>query len=180
LVVNRAPEGSQWVKEVWEYRSAVVRLAANIVGPADAEDVWQMTVMETLDKRPNYPTKIKPWLLRIARNIAVDFVRRALRERKAWNTVAGQQPADDDPIARAQSRRNVVEAGQRLTRNQRICLLLDCLDEFADLTEHDKARILGIRPSYVRTVRRRALAKLRPHQEPRAEHHVSVRSTRDE
>lgn len=59
------------------YAEAVVRLAAAIVGPAEAEDVAQEALLRGWQAWPSLRdrTVVRSWLLRIAANVCKDWLR---------------------------------------------------------------------------------------------------------
>ena len=63
---------------VLRYRSAVVRFAQSIVGFTDAEDVAQDTLLLAFKALPSIenPDKFAAWLMTIARNRALRFIKR--------------------------------------------------------------------------------------------------------
>ncbi|HET6775296.1 MAG TPA: sigma factor-like helix-turn-helix DNA-binding protein [Acidimicrobiales bacterium] len=85
---------SDFIRRTW---AEVGRLAADLAGPALAEDVAQDTYVRALRALPAYraDSAARTWLLSIARRAAVDAVRGAARRRRLSGLLAGGAGAGD-------------------------------------------------------------------------------------
>ena len=104
---------------------------------------------------------IRPWLVRIAWNLALDRVRRArpsqLDDLFAAGLVSADLPADQ-ALAEAGQIKQVLRAMERLPKKERQALLLSAMDELSTAEIGD---ILGRSESSVRSLLFRARAHLR-------------------
>lgn len=76
---------------VGRHRGVVFRVAARIVGPADAEDVSQDTFLRAFHRLEQYrgTAGFRTWLLQIAQNTALNSL--------AWSRRRPTQPAEESP-----------------------------------------------------------------------------------
>jgi RNA polymerase sigma-70 factor (ECF subfamily) len=121
----------------------------------EAEDVAQEACARAClrwNKLSRYGTP-KPWVVRVATNLAIDQYRRRQRALTAADQVA---PATVEPI---DARRvDLHRALSKLTRRQRDVVVLRYI---ADLSEADTAEALGCAPGTVKSHATRGLAALR-------------------
>jgi len=75
-----------------EHRSEVFRLLRRRLGAERAEDAYQETFLRALQayRRLEHGEHLRAWILTIAKNVAVDTLRRAQPQEEL-----GEQPADD-------------------------------------------------------------------------------------
>lgn len=115
------------------------------------------------DRRPPDPEEVTPWLLRIARNAAIDEGRRRRRALPAWlarrqDDLAGE---DDEPEARAlreDENRQVRRLLRQLPKLQRDAVVL----RFgADLTAREIGSVLGRSEEAAQKLVSRGLARLK-------------------
>ncbi len=127
---------------------------------AEAEDVVQETYVAALERPPEGARSLRAWLARVARNRAVDFVRRRAR-RRTREARAARRDSSPDPselAERLHGHRRAVEALLALDPPHRDVLLLRF---YEDLPPREIARRLGIPVDTVRTRQRRALERMR-------------------
>ncbi len=118
----------------------------------DAEDVAAETLARLYlnwSKLVDRDT-LKPWVVRVATNLAVDQVRRTNRRRRPLRDDAAGPPPPDTHLV-------LVQAVSRLPRRQRQVV---SLRYFADLTDEDISVGLSISVPTVRTHLQRALPRL--------------------
>jgi RNA polymerase sigma factor (sigma-70 family) len=134
-------------------RDPMVRMAALMVGSAAlAEEVVQDAFVEvsrrweSLDRPGAY-----------LRRSVVNGCAQILRRRSLEDRHARLEP-EPPPVELAAPLLELRDALDRLTERQRIVVVLRY---FVDITDAEIAEILGIRPSTVRSLTRRALAVLR-------------------
>lgn len=138
----------RWVEE---YQPVVYRAAILILrDEAAAEDVAQETFLRAYRAadRLGPGAAIRPWLYRIATNLALNQLRKRRREDRALQRAAGEPAAVDDLSERRADRSAVFEALDRLPDRLRVPVVLRY---YVDLSEADIARTLGIRPGTVKS-----------------------------
>lgn len=131
------------------------RVARRLVGDgAPAEDVAAETLARAYARWP----KVRDldyrdaWVMRVAANVALDFLRRSRRSIPAPTSTTAD-PSDD-----AVTRLALAEALRRLPRRQRDVVVLRYL---ADISEADVAESLGVSAGTVKQHAHRALDALR-------------------
>lgn len=136
-------------------RPKIMAVACHLVGPVDAEDVTMDTFLKAWDALPRFRGLASPatWLIRIARNQALDVLRRrsgALGSAISMDDLEpGQEPGWADPTASSASEQAVLAddyriclaALQRLDPRHREILLLRYRDE---MEYAEMAAALGI------------------------------------
>jgi RNA polymerase sigma-70 factor (ECF subfamily) len=139
------------------------RVAFSIVRhPAEAEDVVQETFLRVLENRLQLPSirDLRPWLVRIAWNLALDRKRRIqpaqLDELLAAGLASSERPADE-VLAEARRLAEVLTLMERLPRHERNVLLLAAVEE---LTTTEIAAVLGKSESSIRSLLFRARAHI--------------------
>jgi RNA polymerase sigma-70 factor (ECF subfamily) len=149
---------------VRDYSGLLYRVALSVLrNPAEAEDVVQDAFLRVLQRRHSLAAVIdlRPWLVRIAWNLALDRVRRArpsqLDDLFAAGLVSADLPADQ-ALAEAGQIKQVLRAMERLPKKERKALLLSAMDELSTAEIGD---ILGRSESSVRSLLFRARAHLR-------------------
>jgi RNA polymerase sigma-70 factor (ECF subfamily) len=149
---------------VRDYSGLLYRVALSVLrNPAEAEDVVQDAFLRVLQRRHSLAAVIdlRPWLVRIAWNLALDRVRRArpsqLDDLFATGLVSADLPADQ-ALAEAGQIRQVLRAMELLPKKERQALLLSAMDELSTAEIGD---ILGRSESGVRSLLFRARAHLR-------------------
>lgn len=145
------------------YAPRVTRFVTPLVGPGQAPDVAQVAFLKVHESRDRFFTgaRFSTWLFAIARNVAIDVLRRPARSRELANEPAVlEAPAEvsgphrRDPLADARVRQAVAA----LPDEQREVVLLHW---FAEVMMDDVAQILGISHDAARRRASRAYATLR-------------------
>jgi RNA polymerase sigma-70 factor (ECF subfamily) len=149
---------------VREYSGLLYRVALSVLrNPAEAEDVVQDAFLRVLQRRHSLAAvvDIRPWLVRIAWNLALDRVRRTRPDQMddlfAAGLVAAGLPADQ-ALAEAGQIKQVLRAMEHLPKKERQALLLSAMDS---LSAAEIGAILGRSESSVRSLLFRARAHLR-------------------
>jgi RNA polymerase sigma-70 factor (ECF subfamily) len=149
---------------VHDHSPLLYRVALSIVrNSAEAEDIVQDAFLRVLQRRHLLAevAEIRPWLVRIAWNLALDRRRRIRPEQMddlfAAGLVSATLPADRT-LAEATEIRRVLAAIERLPSKERQALLLSAMDE---LSTAEIATVLGCTESSVRSLLFRARARLR-------------------
>jgi len=139
------------------------RIAFSIVrSRADAEDIVQETFVRVIEDPARFARvrEPRPWLVRIAWNLALDRVRRitpvSLNEELAAGLISPQRSADA-ALAEARRLAQVLAAVDRLPQREREVLLLAAIEE---LTTAEIAAVLKKSESSVRSLLFRARAHL--------------------
>jgi RNA polymerase sigma-70 factor (ECF subfamily) len=168
--VDRLPErfrsgDEAALRELYErHGAAVLHLARVMVGPADAEDVVQVTFVAAWTGREGYrPDRgsLLSWLLGIARRKAIDVLQSRTRQVRVVESAAGALPTDAHVAPTAEvvvDRLVVADELAALPSEQRRMLELAFYD---DLTHQQIAAVTGVPLGTVKSHLRRGLARLR-------------------
>jgi RNA polymerase sigma-70 factor (ECF subfamily) len=112
-----------------------------------AEDLCQETFFRLYEKKmvfPN-PEEAKYWLIRVVKNAALNYAKRKMRERKAYQRVFREdtrvEETGENLLLKKESRDEILEALKQLPENLRIVLILK---EYAELNYKEIGRALGI------------------------------------
>jgi len=164
FAVERVVEEPDLAELVHNYSSLLYRVALSLLrNPSEAEDVVQDVFLRVLQSQHQLATinDLRPWLVRIAWNLAMDRCRRVRPEQLdapfAEELVSADLPADL-AIAEAARIRQVLDAMERLPKRERQALLLSAMDE---LNASEIATVLGRSQSTVRSLLFRARTHLR-------------------
>jgi RNA polymerase sigma factor (sigma-70 family) len=150
---------------VSRYRSPLLRYCSALLGPERAEDVVQQAFVNAHDamRRDERPLRLRPWLYRIAHNLAHNALRdgalrsRALREEPLGDGgLVADQP--DVEVERRERLRAVLASVQELPARQRDALLLR---ELEGRSYEEIADALGVGGGAVRQLLNRARTTLR-------------------
>ncbi|HEY4381750.1 MAG TPA: sigma-70 family RNA polymerase sigma factor [Acidobacteriaceae bacterium] len=149
---------------VRDYSALLYRVALSVLrNSAEAEDVVQDVFVRVLQRQQELAriNEVRPWLVRIAWNLALDRRRKIRPEQMdeifAESLVSPGLPADQ-ALAEARRIRQVLAAMERLPKHERQALLLSAMDE---LSTPEIAAILDRTESSVRSLLFRARARLR-------------------
>jgi RNA polymerase sigma-70 factor (ECF subfamily) len=149
---------------VHEYSPLLYRVALSLLrNAAEAEDVVQDVFVRVLQRRRELSSiaELRPWLVRIAWNLALDRCRR-IRPQQMDETFAAalvsSDLAADQALDEAIRIRQVLQAMERLPQKERQALLLSAMDE---LSTAEIGAVLGGTESSVRSLLFRARAHLR-------------------
>jgi len=163
-VAADSPAESDLPALVRDYSGLLYRVALSILrNPAEAEDVVQDLFVRVLQRKSELARilEIRPWLVRIAWNLALDRRRRLRPEQMDELFAEGLASADlpaDLALAEAGRIRQVLAAMERLPKQERQALLLSAMDE---LSTTEIGAVLGRSESSVRSLLFRARAHLR-------------------
>jgi RNA polymerase sigma-70 factor (ECF subfamily) len=139
----------------------LARLARSLVATSDdADDLAQDTLAAALAHPPDPERPLRPWLARVAHNLAVRRgVGRTRREDREQRVARGESLASTaDVVERVAMQRTVVEAVLALDEPYRATLLLRYWD---DLAPREIAERMRVPVETVRTRLKRAVAQLR-------------------
>lgn len=154
---------------LYEQRQTVLRVAAALVGLADAEDATQEAIMRGLQARHSLRdvASLRSWLIRITYNVCHDWhhgrfgTHRALTQPLFDETDEPLAMLADDPGASdATAALDLRQAINRLGMDLRVVVVLRY---YAGMDATEVGAALDLAPATVRTRLRRALAILREH-----------------
>lgn len=136
-------------------------LAANLIGDGtQADDLVQDTWLAALRRPPRSASEPRPWLARVARNLARNTRRERTRRAAREEFVAEERahPGPDALAQQAEAQRLLADAVTRLAEPLRAVIVLRY---FQGLDSSAAAARLGLPASTVRTRLQRALEELR-------------------
>lgn len=127
----------------------IFRTACLIVrDPEAAADIAQETFVRAYRAGgPSGPSEIRPWLYRIATNLALNLQRSRRREERALSKVLGPHAVEDGTDERL-TRSAVAQAVRALPDRLRMPVVLRY---YADLSEKEIARAMGLRQGTVKS-----------------------------
>lgn len=144
------------------YALRLTRFVTPFVGPAQAPDVVQVAFMKLHENRARYRTgaRFSTWMFTIAKNTALDALRKPSARRETLDGDAGvEAPAESGPQRRDPLADLRVQAAVRaLPDDQRDVVLLHW---FAEVSLEEAAHTLGISHQAARTRASRAYQSLR-------------------
>ncbi len=149
---------------VREYSGLLYRVAFSVVrNAAEAEDVVQDAFVRVLQQREKLAgiVDMRPWLVRIAWNLALDRRRRVRPEQMDEVFAAGlvaKGLAADEAIGETLRMQAVLREIEKLPKAEREVLLLSASEE---LSSAEMAKVLGRSESAVRGLLFRARTRLR-------------------
>jgi RNA polymerase sigma-70 factor (ECF subfamily) len=124
------------------------RVAYRIAGSEEAaEDLCQETFFRLYEKKmvfPN-PEEAKYWLIRVVKNASLNYAKRKMRERKAYQKAFREdvrtEETGENLLLKKESREEILKALEQLPENLRYVLILK---EYAELNYKEIGRVLGI------------------------------------
>jgi RNA polymerase sigma-70 factor (ECF subfamily) len=149
---------------VRDYSSLLYRVALSLLrNAAEAEDVVQDVFLRVLQRQGELVriAAIRPWLVRITWNLAIDRRRKVRPEQmdEMFATeLVSREIAADQAIDEARRMGRVLAAIERLPKSERQALLLSAMQE---LSNAEIAVVMGKSESSVRSLMFRARARLR-------------------
>jgi len=124
------------------------RVAFRIAGSEEAaEDLCQESFFRLYEKNmvfPN-PEEAKYWLIRVVKNAALNYAKRKVRERKAYQKAFKEDArvveTGENQLIKKETREEVLRAMEQLPDNLRTVLILK---EYGELNYKEIGRTLGI------------------------------------
>lgn len=124
------------------------RVAYRIAGSEEAaEDLCQESFFRLYEKKmvfPN-PEEAKYWLIRVVKNAALNYAKRKMRERKAYQKAFREdtrvEETGENLLLKKETRSEVLKAMEQLPENLKTVLILK---EYAELNYKEIGRALGI------------------------------------
>ena len=124
------------------------RVAYRITSSEEAaEDLCQETFFRLHEKNMIFPSpdEAKYWLIRVVKNAALNYAKRKVRERKAYQRAFREDTrtveTGENLLVKKETREEVREALEKLPENLRIVLILK---EYGELNYKEIGRSLGI------------------------------------
>jgi RNA polymerase sigma-70 factor (ECF subfamily) len=148
---------------VASFSGLLYRVAYSVLRhPAEAEDVVQETFLRVLQHKGGLAAirDLRPWLVRIAWNLALDRKRRVQPEQIDEVFIAGlvsHERAADEVLADVRRLADVLAVMERLPQKEREVLLLSAVEELSTV---EMAAVLGKSESSVRSLLFRARTHL--------------------
>jgi len=170
-LARRVRSGDRWAFEQLArryLRPVYAVVASYLAEPADVEDAAQETFLRALERIRTFDPErpFAPWLYQIARNVARNrrtWLRRHGSESDPVSEVPGRTPGPDRIVERAEVRRLVRAAMERLPEQRRDAFRLFDVEGYP---AEEIARLMGITAGTVRShvhhARRQLRAELAP------------------
>jgi len=124
------------------------RVAYRIAGSEEAaEDLCQEAFFRLHEKNMSFPSsdEAKYWLIRVVKNAALNYAKRKVRERKAYQRAFREDTrtveTGENVLVKKETREEVREALEKLPENLRVVLILK---EYGELNYKEIGRSLGI------------------------------------
>jgi RNA polymerase sigma-70 factor (ECF subfamily) len=149
---------------VRDYSGLLYRVALSLLrNAAEAEDVVQDVFLRVVQRQGELGViaEIRPWLVRVTWNLAIDRTRKVRPEQMDDLFAAelvSRETAADEALEEANRMRSVLAAIERLPKAERQALLLSAMQE---LSNGEIAMVMGKSESSVRSLLFRARARLR-------------------
>jgi RNA polymerase sigma-70 factor (ECF subfamily) len=167
ILLARQGDGTVWEALVRQHQDAVFRLAYLLVGDADeAEDVAQETFIRAYRALDRFDVNrpLRPWLMRIASNLARNQRRSVGRYFAAVQRLIRAEPEaafatnDHTQLAERERAHSLWQAVRRLGQAEQEIIYLRY---FLEMSEAETAAALEIPAGTVKSRTHRALARLR-------------------
>ncbi|MDR2924060.1 MAG: RNA polymerase sigma factor [Treponema sp.] len=130
------------------------KVACRITNSGEAaEDLCQEAFFRLYEKNMVFPNQeeAKYWLIRVVKNAALNYAKRKQRERKAYQRAfkenTRQEETGEVQFVKKETRKEVLEALDKLPENLRIVLILK---EYAEMNYREIGRALGINEGNVK------------------------------
>jgi RNA polymerase sigma-70 factor (ECF subfamily) len=124
------------------------RVAYRVTSSVEAaEDLCQEAFFRLHEKKMVFPNQeeAKYWLIRVVKNAALNYAKRKVRERRAYQKAFREEPRveanGEDLLLKKESREEVRLALEKLPDNLRVVLILK---EYGELNYKEIGRALGI------------------------------------
>lgn len=143
----------------------IYRVTARITGSGEAaEEICQEAFVRYLKHQSELPDELSAryWLIRVAKNLAFNRVKRTMRERRAYERLLYDSSSDAGnsatrPLDRQNAQETVQIALQRLPKDAREIIVMK---EYGGLTYREIGTILGITEGNVKVRAFRARKRL--------------------
>jgi RNA polymerase sigma factor (sigma-70 family) len=160
VALTRAGSGTAFSVIVERYRDPLLAYAKRLVGPDEAEDVLQQTFANALGAlgRDDRAVEIRPWLYRIAHNVAVNVLRRSGRQYEQLDEQFDGVPQPPDVLDEKLRIERLVDSIGRLPERQREAIVAH---ELEGRSYEEIAHSMSATTPIVRQLVHRARTRLR-------------------
>ncbi|MGO8947022.1 MAG: RNA polymerase sigma factor [Ktedonobacterales bacterium] len=161
------PGGDQFAELVPPLAPLLLRVAAALIGPSDAEDAAQEAILRAWQQRANLRDTgaVRPWLLQITVNICRQWQRGRFGTRRRRTVSLAEAELLSAPLLvgdlNAAEYTETLDLQQALKGLPEQLRLIVALRYFGDLDATEIGFVLQVPPATVRTRLRRALSILR-------------------
>jgi len=154
--MNEGEKDNQTFAEFFdEFYAQLLRIAWRICGSLEvAEELCQETFLRYHERRKRLPQgrEARYWLIRVVKNLALNYEKRVRRERKAYREFANKPMRElvnegETAVLSDESRKSVREALLRVPYKLRVALILK---EYAEYPYSVIARVLRITENNVK------------------------------
>jgi RNA polymerase sigma factor (sigma-70 family) len=160
VALTRAGSGAAFSVIVERYRAPLLAYTSRLVGRDEAEDVLQQTFANALGAlgRDDRAIEMRPWLYRIAHNLAVNDLRRSGRHHEQLDEQFDGVPQPPDVLDRKLQVELLMEGLRRLPERQREAIVAY---EFEGRSYEEIAHSMSATTPVVRQLVHRARTRLR-------------------
>ena len=160
----RCADPADFKKLYDETMQLLFKIAARIVVDEDAaEDLGHDSYIKANTKKLVFPSMddAKFWLIRVVKNAALNYAKRKVREKKAYQKALREdtrvQESGETDLLREDARKRMNAALEKLPKNMREVLVLR---EYGDLNYKEIGKVLGITEGNVKVRMFRAREQL--------------------
>ncbi|KGE70782.1 RNA polymerase sigma factor [Spirochaeta lutea] len=142
----------------------IARVTARITNSREAaEEVCHEAMIRYYHRLDQIPdeNQAKYWLIRVSKNLALNYVKRKKRERKAYERLLKEpvrdQKSGEDLTIRSETREEVQQALEKIPEKYRVVLVMK---EYGDLSYREIGEVLGLSEGNVKVRAFRGREKL--------------------
>jgi RNA polymerase sigma-70 factor (ECF subfamily) len=146
-MVDREPDTGFFSEVYDKVFPVILRVVVRITGRLEiAEELSQEALVRYFQSDvPRTVEDAKYWLLRVSKNLALNYLKKKKREKKAYEKALQERPrasaSSDIPLLESETRKDVQMALDRLPENLRLPLIMR---EYGGLNYRDISKILAL------------------------------------